>query len=217
VPRDVYAEEEKPAMLAPPTKLYDVPLWTDAKVHPDHHIQVRRALYSVPTRFIHQVVRVRVDRSLVRIYSRSELIKTHKTQPPGGRSTDPNDYPTDKAAYALRNVDNVLDQARKRGAHIGIFTQRLLGGPLPWARMRQAYALLRLCEKYGDGRIEALCQSSLAFDVVDVHRLTRMLKSAAKPSLPQDTPGRVVPLSTPRFARAPEQFKTRSPSKKERV
>jgi hypothetical protein len=204
-------------MLAPPTTLYDVPLWTDAKVHPDHHIQVRRALYSVPTRYLHQVVRVRVDRSLVRVYSRNELIKVHATKPPGGRSTDPSDYPADKAAYALRSVDNVLDQARKRGEHIGHFAERLLGGPLPWARMRQAYALLRLCDKYSDGRVEALCQSSLAFDVVDVHRLTRMLKTATKPALPGDGNGRVVPLSPPRFARAPEQFETRPASKKERV
>jgi len=32
---------------------------------------------------------------------------------------------------------------------------------LPWTKMRQAYALLSLCEKYGDGRVEAICQSAL--------------------------------------------------------
>lgn len=32
-------------MLAPPTELFDVPLWIDgATVHPDHHIQVANAL-----------------------------------------------------------------------------------------------------------------------------------------------------------------------------
>lgn len=218
VPREVYEAEEKSAMLPPPTELFDVPLWTDAKVHPDHHIQVRCALYSVPTRYLHQVVRVRADRALVRIYSRGELVKIHPRKPPGGRSTDPSDYPADKAAYALRSVDGALERARKRGEHIGRFAEKLLGGPLPWARMRQAYALLRLCDKYGDGRVEALCQSSLAFDVVDVHRLTRMLKTATKPSIPGSASGRVVQLSRPRFARAPEQFETRRPgSKKEGV
>jgi len=88
---------------------------------------------------------------------------------------------------------------------------------LPWSRMRQAYALLQLCDKYGDGRVEALCQSSLAFDVVDVHRLTRMLKSATKPAEPSSAPGRVVPLTPPRFARNPEHFETRSGAKKEGV
>jgi transposase len=215
VPRECYEAEEKVAMLPPPTEPFDVPLWAEAKVHPDHHIQVRRALYSVPTRYLHRKVRVRVDRTLVRIYLGAELIKVHPRKQPGGRSTDPSDYPADKAAYALRSVDAALDRARQRGEHIGLFAERLLGGPLPWSRMRQAYALLRLCDKYGDGRVEALCQSSLAFDVVDVHRLTRMLKSATKPPAPDSSGGRVVQLRSPRFARSADQFETRGTSKKE--
>jgi hypothetical protein len=44
--------------------------------------------------------------------------------------------------------------------------------------MRQAYALLSLCEKYGDGRVEAMCQSTLPFDGVKVSKVAAMLKSA---------------------------------------
>ncbi len=214
VPLEHFASEEKAAMLPAPTEPFDVPLWTEAKVHADHHVQVRQALYSVPTRYLHQTVRVRADKTTVRIYVRTELVKVHPRKPPGGRSTDPSDYPTGKADYALRSVDGVIERAKKRGEHIGLFAQKLLGGPLPWARMRQAYALLRLCDKFGDGRVEALCQSSLAFDVVDVYRLTRMLKSAAKPATPGTTSGRVVQLPLPRFARSPEQFETRSSTTK---
>ena len=55
-------------MLAAPTTPFDVPTWGVARVHPDHHVQVARALYSVPTRYIGQQVRVRADRTMVRIY-----------------------------------------------------------------------------------------------------------------------------------------------------
>ena len=85
VPLEVFESEEKSAMLPPPTAPFDVPLWTDAKVHPDHHIQVVRALYSVPTRYLHRKVRVRADSKTVRIYAGTELIKVHPRQPPGGR------------------------------------------------------------------------------------------------------------------------------------
>jgi hypothetical protein len=123
------------------------------------------------------------------------------------------DYPTGKSAYALRSVDAALARAKEKGHHIGEYAERVLGGPLPWARMRQAYALLSLCDKYGDGRVEALCQSALAFDVVDVSRLQKMLKTAARP-VPEDATGdgaKVVslPLPAPRFARPEEQFRTR--------
>jgi transposase len=176
VPLEVFETDEKPAMLPPPTAPFDVPTWTEARVHPDH-VQVARALYSVPTRLVGRSVRVRADRTSVRIYLGTELVKAHPRVAPGKRSTDPADYPDGKAAYALRSVDALLARARERGSHIGTYAEHLLAGPLPWTRMRQAYALVRLCDKFGDGRVEAVCQSALAFDVVDVRRIERMLKT----------------------------------------
>lgn len=122
----------------------------------------------------------------------------------------PTDYPEGKADYAFRSVEALLGRARSRGTHIGRLAEKLLGGPLPWARMRQAYALVRLCDTYGDGRVEAVCQSALAFDVVDVGRIGRMLKAAITPGSPEAARGTVVPLGAPRFARAREHFETRS-------
>lgn len=210
VPREVFERDEKAAMLQPPSAPFDVPVWTEAKVHPDHHIQVARALYSVPTRFIGRTVRVRADRTTVRIYLGTELIKVHPRVAMGRRSTDAADYPDGTAVYALRNVEALQLRARARGTHIGLYAEKLLAGPLPWTRMRQAYALLRLCDTYGDGRVEAVCQSALAFEVVDVTRIGRMLKRAVLPAGEDASSAKVVPLGPPRFARTTEHFTTRS-------
>jgi hypothetical protein len=154
-------------------------------------------------------VRVRADRKLVKIYLGTELIKMHERQPPGGRATDPTDYPATKTVYALRDVDALVAKAKTKGDHVGAYAERLVGGPLPWTKMRQAYALLALCDKYGDGRVEAICQSALAFDVVNVSRIAKMLKSAAKPARPAPA-GNVVQLPLPRFVRPQAHFETRS-------
>jgi hypothetical protein len=82
--------------------------------------------------------------------------------------------------------------------------------------MRQAYALIALRDKYGDGRVEAICLSAIAFDVVSVKRVANMLKSAAKPSRPE-AGGKVVQLPVPRFLRPTEHSETRSPSTKKEV
>jgi hypothetical protein len=178
---------------------------------------VASALYSVPTLYLRKKVRVRADKQLVRVYCGTECIKVHPRQPRGGRSTDVNDYPIGKAAYALRSVDALVAKANEKGTHIGTFAERLLGGPLPWTRMRQAYALLRLCDKHGQGRVEAICQTALAFDVVDVTRIKRMLNAAAKPtaSAPdaKTSAGKLVQLTLPRFARPDEHFETRPGAK----
>ncbi len=214
VPRETFESIERAAMRAAPTELFDVPVWIEkAKVHPDHHIQVLQALYSVPHPYLRKLVRVRADRKVVKIYFGTELIKMHERQAPGGRSTDAADYPVHKSVYALRDVDALRARATTKGSHVGAYAERLLGGPLPWTKMRQAYALLALCDKFGEGRVEAICQSALAFDVVDVSRLTKMLKSAAKPAQPEDA-GKVVQLPLPRFVRPTTHFETRSGSSK---
>lgn len=103
---------------------------------------------------------------------------------------------------------------RRYARHVGIYAERLLAGPLPWTRMRQAYGcLLRLCERYGASRVDALCARALAFDVIDVPRIERMLKAArtAEDSAPA---GRIVPLPASRFARDPASFATIKSSRK---
>ena len=52
------------------------------------------------------------------------------------------------------------------------------------------------------------------FDVVDVVRITRMLKRATKPVSPAQADGKVVQLPLPRFARPEQHFETRATTKK---
>lgn len=212
VPRDVFETEEKPLLAPAPAAPFDVPRWTRAKVHPDHHVQVARALYSVPTRYRGKRLRVRIDRKTVRLYFGNDLVKTHSRVAPGKRSTDTADYPVGTAPYARRSVDGIIAKSREHGEHVGVYAERLLAGPLPWTRMRQAYGLLRLCERYGAARVDSLCARSLAFDVLDVPRIERMLKAARTAEDAAPT-GRVVSLPTSRFARDPASFATitRSP------
>lgn len=209
VPREVYETEEKPLMLPAPSAPFDVPAWTSAKVHPDHHVQIAHALYSVPTAYLGQQLEVRLDRASVRLYRGSELVKMHPRVAPGKRSTDPQDYPVGKAGYALRSVERIGTQARAHGVHVAEFVDRLLAGPLPWTRMRAAYGLLRLCERYGAARVDVLCARAIAFDVLDVGRIERMLKTAAKVETQAVARGQVVALPIGRFARDAASFATR--------
>jgi transposase len=211
VPLEVFEAEEKALLLPPPQERFDVPTWGLAKVHPDHHLQVARSLYSVPTAYIGRQLDYRLDSKIVRFYSGAELVKLHARVAPGKRSTDPADYPRTKTAYALRSVDALVKAAQQQGPGVGAFAQRLLGGPLPWSKMRQAQALVRLCDRYGTDRVEAACQRAIAFEVFDVPRIERLLKLARACEDDGEATGKVVRLPG-RFARAPEHFTTRRPT-----
>ena len=51
-PRLVFETEEQATLLPLAPERFDRPTWAQSTVHPDHHIQFQRALYSLPTRYI---------------------------------------------------------------------------------------------------------------------------------------------------------------------
>lgn len=210
-PIEDFEAHERPRLQSAPTEVYDVPLWRLATVHPDHHIQVERALYSLPTKYIGSKVLARADRRSVRISIGDTVIKVHPRMPPGKRSTDPADYPDNARDPAFRSIDRLLARARSKSGSIAQFAERLLAGPHAWTRMRQGYGLLRLCDKYGDARVEAMCQRALAFDVLDVSRVERLLKDARHAEEQAQAAAQLTPLPPGRFARDASQFATRRP------
>lgn len=204
MPRECFEAEEKPRLLPAPSERYDVPLHCTPKVAPDQHAQVAKALYSLPFELRGKTLQARADRSTVRFYFNGKLVKTHPRKPAGGRSTDPNDFPKEKAAYAMRDCAFLLRQAEAQGPHVGRFAKALLDGPLPWTRMRHCYALLGLCKRFGPKRVDETCAIALAAQMHEVHRLERMLKLAVKAPAEEPAPANVVPLA--RFLRPPTQY-----------
>lgn len=178
VPVDTFEAEEKAALIPLGPERFVVPKWGSCKVHPDHHVRFDSALYSVPTRYIGKQVDVRADGAVVRIYFGAEVIKTHKQQRRGGRSTDYEDYPVERAPYAMRYPDFYRRKSREIGPAVGDFADRLLDGEFPWSRLRQMQKLLRLAERYGSQRIEAACLRALSVELIDVTRVGHILEQA---------------------------------------
>lgn len=203
-PAEAFALLEAPELLPAPEGRYDTPTWTTAKVHRDHHIQVAKALYSVPGDLIGQQVTVRVDSALIKILFRGQVVKIHPRQGPGGRCTDPTDLPSELTAYALRDLDSLTAKASRHGPAIGTYAAALLDVPLPWTRMRTVYRLLSLVDKFGADRIEAACVRALECETVDVGLIARMVQRAVENDPP---PAAVnVVAAAGRFARDPSEF-----------
>jgi len=205
VPAAVFAALEAPALRPAPAERYQVPYWAQVKVHVDYHIQVARALYSVPWRHAGARVMARADEYLVKVYLRDQLIKTHPRQRPGGRSTDAADMPPGVEGYATRTVDRMVAQAGCYGEHVGIYAQRLLDGDAPWMMMRSVYRLVGLAKRYGPAAAEAACARALDVDVINVSKIESMLVNATEKNQAVQAP---APAGTGRFARDPAEYAT---------
>jgi hypothetical protein len=204
-PMQVFEAVEK-AKLAPLDRpRFDPPVWSACKVHPDHHVQFQKALYSVPTRHVGKRVWVRGDSKLVRIYVAGELVKTHERVKAGKRSTDYHDYPKERAPYAMRDPEAIVEEARRRGEGIGRFAEQLLAGPFPWSKLRQAQKLLRLGQRYGYARLDTACRRALAFELFNVKRVEQIVVAGLDGEDAPCRPGELIPLPT-RFLRPTDHF-----------
>jgi hypothetical protein len=213
-PAEVFAQLEVPVLLPAPEQPYRVPAWSEAKVQRDFHVRAQNAFYSVPWRLAGQQVSVRADGTLVKIYHRGQVIRTHPQQPAGGRSSDPADFPPDTDIYARRDVDKLAKMAAARGEAIGIYAARVLDTPLPWTRMRAVYTLIGLARTWGNDVVEQACAAALELDVISVAKIKSIVEKgtgkqaaqAAARSRQAADAARTV--TGARFARDPREFST---------
>ena len=214
-PAEMFAELEAGCLLPVPAA-YDQPIFTRVKVHRDFHVEVAKALYSVPQAHLGRYLDARADSELVKLYATGgpagagggRLVKTHPRQPPGGRSTDPGDLPEHKAGYAMRDLTRLIAICAGHGPSIGIYAERLLDDPLPWTRMRSVYRLQGLVTRYGTDPVETACTRALDLDVVSVSKIAAMLAKATEqhqPMLPAAA-GTGHNTQGGRFARDPGEY-----------
>lgn len=190
-PYPVFLEEEKPSLKPLPDEPFEIPLWKECSVHPDHHVVFDRSYYSLPTRHIGKKVWVRGAQKLVQIFYQHELIKTHpRSKYPGQRITDETDYPPEKLAYLMSTPTYCREKASEYGPH----TEKLICNILSdhaMRNLRKAQGILRLGEKYGK-ELEHASERALAFGNYRYKSLKTILeKELCKP---EDAP-LVSPLS----------------------
>jgi transposase len=208
-PVEVFTTDELPQLKPVPDEVFDIPTWSRPKVAPDRHVQIAKALYSVPGELVGRRLDARTDAHTVKLYWRGELIKVHPVVAPGRRQTDPADLPAEVSVYAMRDLNTLQRRASAHGTHVGAYAAAVLEHPLPWTKMRQVYRLLGLVRRHGAETVDDACRRALDAEVIDVGLIERMLTRGVGAQLPLPIP---APPGASRFVRAATDFAVRRPS-----
>jgi transposase len=204
-PAEHFAMVEAPVLAPRPVAPYDLPHYATPKVARDHHVEVAKALYSVPGNLIGRHLDARADKDLVKLFFRGQLVKVHPRQAPGERSSDPADLPKGTEVYALRDLERLKNMAAAHGPAVGAYAAVLLEHPLPWTKMRQVYALLSLVKKWGPTRVDAACARAAEAEAYSVGLIGRMLERGTEDRA-EPVPIQARLLSA-RFARPDADFR----------
>jgi transposase len=202
VPLTVFRLREAPALLPLPPTPWEAVSWVQAKLRPDCHLVVGKTEYSAPYQHIGAYLDVRLGRSTVQIYAGQTLLTTHD-RIARGRATRLEHYPPAGQAF-LRATPRACVEAAQT---IGAATTRLVQGLLQdetTHHLREAQAVLRLCERYAAADLEHAC--SLALESGD-GRL-RTVRGLLDRGVRQLEPAAATPVTptSGAFLRGPETF-----------
>jgi transposase len=209
-PYDLFINEEKDQLLPLPAQAFSCPIWQQAKVHRDCHVVFQGSFYSVSHSYVGQIVSLRADSSLVKIYdsSTNTVIKTHiREREKGQWVTDMNDYPPKTAEFMQKNVDTYVAEAQKIGPSTQSFVKEIFTAD-SWQQRRKASAVLRLAQKFTAQDLEEGCKMMLETHQNDYKILKEFLTKRQASNGANNAPQSFLrPSIHFRFLRDPSEFK----------
>ncbi len=176
-----FLEADKPALRQLPESRFSLFEVGSRIVHPDGHIQVEGAFYSVPHVLVGAEVRVHWDDRLVRVYAKGRSVAVHSRIHPGTFATRLDHRPAHKPARQEVYEANLLAKAE----HIG---PRALAWAREAAKERgvRSYRLLQgmisLTRSHPKERVDWACGVALHHRVFRYATLRRLVDQAADQS-----------------------------------
>jgi len=204
-PLELFKEQEQAYLIPLPNERFEMPLWKEAKVHPDHHIVFDKSYYSLPTRYIGKEVWVRGGIKSVQIFFDGELIKTHqRAYRSGSWRTDEKDYPPEQSKYIMRSISHYQAEALKYGEHVYNMITKIMAEHA-YRNIRKVQAIFRLAEKYGHEAVNLTCKRCLYYEDLKMITIKGILQKELYRAPLEEEPV-CTAVTAPLFTRSPEYF-----------
>jgi transposase len=152
-PYEVFKNIEQPALKKLPEGEYEVVEWKECKVHPDCFIQFNKVRYSVPYKYVGEIVSVRGKEKIIEIYHNGEFIKQH-SRFGSYRQIDFSDFPESKSLVLNKGLHKFLI---KKAEGLGENFHKLIVSILSthaYLNLRKAQGLVGISEKNEPAIIE---------------------------------------------------------------
>ena len=174
--RSRFEELERPTLKALPPRAYEYAQWKLAKVHPDYHIEVEHAYYSVPYKHIGQRVEVRVSARMIEIFAKRQLIASHvRLFKRGTRATLDAHRPANHRAIIDTTIERLMQRAEAIAPSVAhVLREQFNRKRHPEEALRVAQGILRLASDFSPQQLAAACERAIALNACN-YRSVRAL------------------------------------------
>jgi hypothetical protein len=173
---EMFFLQEKAYLHPLPAAHYELAAWKKATVQFNYHITVDHMQYSVPYKYIHRKVDVRITKDVIEAFFGNIRICSHKRLygHPGQYGTTTEHMPKDHQEYLEWNGDRFIAWAEKTGVNAAAVTRAILSAArVEQQGYRSCMGLLKLGDKYGIERLEAGCRRALSFTPRPTYKIVK--------------------------------------------
>lgn len=156
----VFIDSERPALQPLPENPFPYFKIGERKVHADGHIEVERAYYSVPHRFVGQVLTVHFNGEWVKVLDKTEVVAFHRKAQRGHFQTDQQHLPENKCLSTEQFQARLLKHCQDIGHHCYLWACNALQAKDQLA-LRAIHGVVRLKQKYTAAMINVACERAL--------------------------------------------------------
>jgi hypothetical protein len=164
----LFTEVERSALKPLPGKAFEYFKIATRTVHLDGHIEVDRAYYSIPHRFVGQRLTVHYNALWVKAFYKTERIAFHRKADPGRFTTDKNHLPDKKSLSTEEYVKRLLNQSQKIGPQCRLWAFQALKVRKQLA-LRAVQGVVRLTGRYSQETINLACGQAVKMGAFRYH------------------------------------------------
>lgn len=173
VPQIVFDQEEKPKLQSLPQEAFPLTPALSRKVNTNCHIQINNSYYSVPAKYVGEMVEAKVGGKLISIYYNQTLIATHPSSSSQGKYvTTRTHLPQDRVYSTTEYQAKYEAQFVAIGPHAHQFFQALLQKTSMWTKT--AKMILGLVNRYGPDKVDKACKRAVAYQAIKASVVKRI-------------------------------------------
>ncbi len=179
--RSRFLELDRPALKALPPRPYEYAQWKCAKVHPDYHIEIEHAYYSVPYKHIGHRVDARITTRMVEVFARRQLIAAHpRLFKRGARSTLDAHRPEKHRAVIDLTLARLIERANLIGPAVAaVLTQQFNRKRHPEEALRSAQGILRLAQDFSPAQLATACERAVLLNACNYRSVRALIAMPA--------------------------------------
>lgn len=188
--RSLFEALDQPALRALPAERYQYGDWATARVNIDYHVVFEAHFYSVPYRLVHEPVEVRAAAHTIEIFHKGVRVASHvRSRAPNQATTAAEHRPKAHQRHLQWTPSRLVEWGRTVGPLTAQLLECILASkPHPEQGYRSCLGIIRLGDRYGAARVEAVARRALDHRTYSYKSVESMLRHRLD-TLPDPTAG----------------------------